>query len=623
MTAVLLAIAVSSADAIWAVRGWTREGGTLAVVGAPVSATAHNAEDGGKYFSVKTTFGTVFVAGDTSDEPIIAFTGGGEDLSELDENSPLAALLARRRKSADNKLRKWNRLLSNGAPTLTLLSAAATSGLETSGIGDMRVEPLVKSKWGQANADSRNCFNYYTPSNCACGCVATAMGQIMKFHRYPDYSVTPMIKECFFNGVATNCMMKGGVYDWDSMVDEIVYVLSDKQAEAMGRIVYDAAVSVRMIWNYPGNVSGSSGSAYGCYSANAFNEVFGYASAAYLDAYEIETPVSPNDIGDAILSNLDAGYPVNIGICGVQNITDVGHSVVLDGYGFKNDTLYVHLNMGWWGQSDLWYSIPVFSTGDIAWNELSDVIYNIIPGSDVKSVLSGRITYGGSGMGGIAVRLYRGDELVASTNANEYGVYGFTIDEAATDYVVTVPVSIYNGTLENIEVLMPVTEEVRYMISEKPPVYLKEKIKRVVRSLSHTGNSWGNDIELKDVIVAATDGNGGGIAIPASWFTNYYESAVAEASTVDALAELAGQTAANGVNSVAECYVALLDPTNENSRFVAYITFDDDSNPQIDWSPKDETRREYVVSNSSDLAAWKLLPDTATNSFFKVGVKLK
>ena len=93
--------------------------------------------------------------------------------------------------------------------------------------------------------------------------------------------------------------------------------------------------------------------------------------------------------------------------------------------------------------------------------------------------------------------------------------------------------------------------------------------------------------------------------------------------TVDALAVIAGQTAANGVNSVAECYVELLDPTNENSRFVAYITFDDDSNPQIDWSPKDETRREYVVSNSSDLATWKLLPDATTNSFFKVGVKLK
>ena len=103
MLAVLFAIAVSSADAVWAVRGWTREGGTLAAVGAPVSATARYAEDGGKYFSVKTTFGTVFVAGDTSDEPIIAFTGGGEDVSEPDENSPLAALLARRRRTGGKR----------------------------------------------------------------------------------------------------------------------------------------------------------------------------------------------------------------------------------------------------------------------------------------------------------------------------------------------------------------------------------------------------------------------------------------------------------------------------------------------------------------------------------------
>ena len=50
------------------------------------------------------------------------------------------------------------------------------------------VPPLIQSKWSQNNG-----YNYYTPNNYPVGCVAVAMGQIMKFHEYP-----------------TN-------YDWDSM----------------------------------------------------------------------------------------------------------------------------------------------------------------------------------------------------------------------------------------------------------------------------------------------------------------------------------------------------------------------------------------------------------------------
>lgn len=612
MLAVLLAIAVSSADAVWAVRGWTREGGTLAAVGAPVSATAHYAEDGGKYFSVKTTFGTVFVAGDTSDEPIIAFTGGGEDLSEPDENSPLAALLARRRRTGGNKLSKWNRLLSNGAPTLTLLSAAATSGLETSNIGDMRVEPLVKSKWGQGSVESELCYNYYTPSNCVCGCVATAMAQVMRYHEYPTNAIEQCSRDCKYENDATNCTMIGGVYDWEKMPLVPDNGATEDERKEIGKLTYDAGVATYMQWGEDG--SGT----YNFLVPGAMSEIFGYKSTVVLDSYigyyypecggsGIDMLVT-NNLKTAVFSNLDAGYPV---LLGIENDSS-GHCVVGDGYGFNDGDAYVHLNMGWSGQYDLWYNLPDVNEFD----DCSDVVYNIIPGETQRATLSGRVTYGGNGVGGLTVGLYREAEKIAETETNEYGVYGFAA-ESGSAYIIKValPVIYAADDIKNVALMLPEVEKLQYG-------NLPETCYGVIKA-SNIGNSWGNDIELEDVIVTATDGNGGGIAIPASWFTNYYESAAAEASTVDALAELAGQTAANGVNSVAECYVALLDPTNENSRFVAYITFDDDSNPQINWSPKDEKKREYVVSNSSDLATWKLLPDATTNSFFKVGVKLK
>ena len=44
-----------------------------------------------------------------------------------------------------------------------------------------------------------------------------------------------------------------------------------------------------------------------------------------------------------IYANLDAGYPVCLGIRGSAG----GHAIVADGYGYYNGSIYTHLNLGW------------------------------------------------------------------------------------------------------------------------------------------------------------------------------------------------------------------------------------------------------------------------------------
>ena len=50
----------------------------------------------------------------------------------------------------------------------------------TLGITIPDVSPLIKSTWSQETP-----FNKLCPSGCPSGCVATAMSQIMNFHKYP------------------------------------------------------------------------------------------------------------------------------------------------------------------------------------------------------------------------------------------------------------------------------------------------------------------------------------------------------------------------------------------------------------------------------------------------------
>ena len=72
------------------------------------------------------------------------------------------------------------------------LSSQAVSALGS--ISDVRVGPLLTTTWGQTGAGGTggpSCYNYYTPNHYACGCVATAIAQIMYFHRYPTERIYP------------------------------------------------------------------------------------------------------------------------------------------------------------------------------------------------------------------------------------------------------------------------------------------------------------------------------------------------------------------------------------------------------------------------------------------------
>lgn len=304
----------------------------------------------------------------------------------------------------------------------TNTGTAPLSGTYLVSVSDIRIPPLVQSQWNQSSAQGRNCYNLYTPNNYVCGCVATALAQMLRYWQYPVTGIGQVTKTIYVNGSATSGTTRGGngsggPYNWSLMpLVPSTATYSDAAWQMIGSLCYDAGVSVNMQYS-----SGGSG-AYEYALAGALTGVFGYSNAKY---------VYPPNLLNAINSNLEAGYPVMLGI---DANGSYGHSILCDGFGYSSGTMYHHLNMGWAGSCDWWYTLPAIG-GPYPWNNVHCIIFNIFP-TGTGELISGRVTT----TQGVAVQ---GATVTASASGQNYtgtsdskGYYGVKVP-AGRAYSVT------------------------------------------------------------------------------------------------------------------------------------------------------------------------------------------
>ena len=111
------------------------------------------------------------------------------------------------------------------------------------------------------------------------------------------------------------------------------------------------------------------------------------------------------------------------------------------------------------------------------------------------------------------------------------------------------------------------------------------------------------------------------VPVPYAWLDAHVPEVVHDYEAYEAAAKT---TAANG-RPVWECYVAGLDPTNETSKFTAFISLSNRI-PYITWSPNLNTNgieRIYTVlgkTNLTDTVEWA--PTNSAHRFFKVKVEM-
>ena len=510
---------ISAADAACAARAFAAEGRHLGVRigGHPLSARRHTVADGADFYAVRLSSGTVFLSGDDEREPVIAYTSEDVDFDSLPADAPLHALLerdARLRGGTSDAKAKWRRLFAKGeaeAPYPSLLSVAALSAASLSEPGDIRVPALVETRWGQTtDLSGARCFNLDTPGHAYCGCIATAMAQVMRFHRWPDaaHPVEAKSFQCYTNDSGVVLTTQGGVYDWDRMPTDAAgdRISSSDQRQEIGKLTSDAGISVRMYYTSAGS------STYAMLAANAFTDTWRYGQAIYFNDSKYHylngrsTEANRRTVLEKIFfSNIDAGCPVLLGI----SKGTIGHCVVADGYGYDGETDYVHLNVGWSGSCDLWYNLPAVSVPGYDFTSADEVVYNVFPTNGTGcAVFSGRVLdQFGRGIAGASVRIFPSGSTVPSVSltTSGTGVYGAVLTgKRSYDVVAVTPDGTSTGSLKKVFLSAPSSRSESYgveFIGQLETVVSK----RNVTSISSIGNSWGNDIVLCTARTAATN----------------------------------------------------------------------------------------------------------------------
>ncbi|MCR5271288.1 MAG: leucine-rich repeat protein [Prevotella sp.] len=292
--------------------------------------------------------GFVIVSGDDSTIPVLGYTDSGEfDYTQAPPN--LRDLL-------DDYARQITQI-QMGAP---VISATIPT--------HPKVEPLLTCKWSQGYPYNMTCPEYFSLGRSVTGCVATAMAQIMYYHReksvtevqnaipgYTTWTAHPTYGNLKVEGIA-----KGAPIDWANMKDTYG-TASDLQRLAVADLMHYCGVSVKM--DYTNSSSGAQ--SYEVY--NALKAYFGYGSSVrYVDYTQVTTDVGWDDV---VYTDIAARRPVYVS---GSNAT-VGHAFVADGY---DGNLRYHINWGWGGQSDGYYYLTNLTPGQGQGTGGSDDGYN-------------------------------------------------------------------------------------------------------------------------------------------------------------------------------------------------------------------------------------------------------
>ena len=447
----------------------------------PVSVQAYSGLGGtGTYYVVSLEGGGyVVTSGDTSLEPVLAYSKTGTWVDDVTRN-PLMAMLqidvaaatmaelssanatgASSAKSGGRRLTattegttaSTQQQEANATKWAKYKAAASQKGgkrLQASQpSSDLRVSTLVQSNWSQDGHGE----NYYTPPydpgssyNYVCGCVATMMAQIMRYWQWPqgtnitaiaDYSGYVKYKNNTTNfewTVSDGYRKATRKYSTSSANDTVASSLT-AWSPAFGG-TYDWANMP--LNNQVSNLStarkqaigkltrdcgiacrmtyGDGGSGAPMLCAQRFVDQFAYANA------KAATGGWTDANRDALLSNLDAGLP-----CGVEV---PGHAIVADGYGYNNSgTLFVHFNMGWGSiGNDTWYT-PPSSIG--SFTAVNTILYNIYPpstGAPERTVVSGRVLRNSTVQSGVTVTATnRETGFTTNVTSNAKGIYYFLL----------------------------------------------------------------------------------------------------------------------------------------------------------------------------------------------------
>ena len=266
--------------------------------------------------------------------------------------------------------------------------------------------------------------------------------------------MTPKTFTCKVSNVDTNLTMQGGTYDWAHMPyvpREVTYDWNN--VIGIAKLTSDAGISVCMSYKSGGSSSSS------VRVGDSLVSTFGYANA--VADYE-SGGVRGNTFKKNVIPSLDAKLPVILGIQGrpTGSVTaDAGHSILTDGYGYYNNQLYIHLNMGWSGSDDAWYTPAdadtdaIINASNYNFTNIHTTVFNIFTNATRYSVIaSGRVLdQSGEAISGATVTAKYNNTTYATATSDARGVYALILKPTSENssyrtYTVNATCSGYTST---------------------------------------------------------------------------------------------------------------------------------------------------------------------------------
>lgn len=221
------------------------------------------------------------------------------------------------------------------------------------------IAPLLgQIQWDQGDPYNRKCpsvqqYDQWGDASgkgpAATGCVATALGQIMYYHKWPEYgkdsvSYTSDGEEKFPVAVS----FEGVKYNWDAMLPKLTSKSPSDAIDAVSTLLYHVGASFESAY-------GASTGATDISVAPALLKHFSYDQGIDYVPRDYYTQA---DWDSMLINELQNGRPVAYG--GVTRRFE-GHFFVLDGV---NADGYYHVNWGWSGMEDGYYMLSLLEPGN-------------------------------------------------------------------------------------------------------------------------------------------------------------------------------------------------------------------------------------------------------------------
>lgn len=314
--------------------------------------------------------GFVIIAGDDRVKPILAYsTTGAYDPDDVAEG--FAYTLS----TFQEEIQYVREHQLGATPDIAAewRSVAATGNLRQGRTARAVVGPLCQTLWNQNFPWNSQCpedpegnggFVY-------AGCVATAMGQVMKYYDWPprgtgSHTYNP-------EGYDPQTANFGETdYHFELMPLELDSTSTAEDYFYIAQFLHHCGISVDM--QYSGHGSG----AYSNDVPTALQNYFGYSTGEYETLSFWGFPFYTNEEWAQMLK--DSGLDENIPLyySGSDDNGAGGHAFVCDGYDENN---YFHFNWGWSGRDNAWCPIGALNTTKYAFNDSNSFIGHIIPTS--------------------------------------------------------------------------------------------------------------------------------------------------------------------------------------------------------------------------------------------------